>query len=43
MQQLMLKISVEHEDKTGKVIENDKCIAAIRRIEESKVTSIDLV
>lgn len=43
MQQLMHKISIEHEDKTGKVIENEKCIAAIRRIEESKVASIDLI
>jgi hypothetical protein len=36
-----MKYAIEHEDKVGKLLDTDKCIKAIRRIEEAKITSID--
>lgn len=36
-----MKLAIAHEDKTGKVLEADKCIKAVNRIEEAKIASID--
>jgi hypothetical protein len=41
MNETALQFAIEYEDKVGKVIEVDKCIAAVKRIEEAKITSID--
>lgn len=37
MKKAMKMMTVDYEIKVGKVVDKTKCIAAIRRIEESKI------
>ena len=43
MNELAMKIAIEYENKIGKIVDQSKCIDAIRKIEEAKITSIDNV
>lgn len=43
MNELAMRIAIEYENTAGKIVDQDKCISAIRKIEESKITSIDNV
>lgn len=38
-----MKLAIAFEDKTGKVLDAEKCIKAVNRIEEAKIVSIDQI
>lgn len=41
MNEFVQRMAMESQDRNGKIIENDQCIKAIRRMEEAKIVSID--
>lgn len=43
MNEFSMKQAVEYEDANGKILDTDVCIKAVRRIEEAKIGSIDMV
>ena len=43
LQKMQMQIAQEYETNFGKIIETEKCIEAVRRVEEAKISSIDMV
>jgi hypothetical protein len=43
MNEFAMKQAVDYEDANGKILDTDVCIKAVRRIEEAKIGSIDMV